>query len=88
MVPSGSVCEYDDYFYDGHYDDRPDYFDYMIRVTRIVSLVCMAWLGQIIMSSFMICVARMDVGYTKCIVYLGAMPVWCYTEVEMRKVHL
>ena len=28
MVPSGSVCDYDDYFYDGHYDDEPDYFDY------------------------------------------------------------
>ena len=25
MIPSGSVCDYDDYFYDGHYDDRPDY---------------------------------------------------------------
>ena len=24
MVPSGSVCDYDDYFYDGHYDDKPD----------------------------------------------------------------
>ena len=28
MVPSGSVCEYDDYFHDGHYHDKPDYFDY------------------------------------------------------------
>ena len=26
-VPSGSVCDYDDYFYDGDYDDTPDYFD-------------------------------------------------------------
>ena len=27
-VPSGSVCDYDDYFCDGHYDENPDYFDY------------------------------------------------------------
>ena len=27
-VPSGSVCDYDDYFYDGHYDENPNYFDY------------------------------------------------------------
>ena len=27
-VPSGSVCDYDDYCYDRHYDDNPDYFDY------------------------------------------------------------
>ena len=27
-VLSGSVCDYDDYFYDGHYDENPDYFDY------------------------------------------------------------
>ena len=27
-VQSGSVCDYDDYFYDGHYDDKPDYFNY------------------------------------------------------------
>ena len=27
-VPSGLVCDYDDYFYDGHYGDNPDYFDY------------------------------------------------------------
>ena len=20
------VCDYDDYFYDGHYDENPDYF--------------------------------------------------------------
>ena len=23
-----SVCDYDDYFYDGQYDDCPDYYDY------------------------------------------------------------
>ena len=28
MIPSVSGCDYDDYFYDGHYDDRPDYFNY------------------------------------------------------------
>ena len=22
------VCDYDDYFYDGHYGEYPDYFDY------------------------------------------------------------
>ena len=27
-VPSGLVCDYDDYCYDGHYDENPDYFDY------------------------------------------------------------
>ena len=27
-VPSVSVCDYEYYFYDEHYDDRPDYFDY------------------------------------------------------------
>ena len=27
-VLSGSVCGYDDCFYDGHYDDNLDYFDY------------------------------------------------------------
>ena len=27
-VPSGSVCDYDDYFDDGHYDENPGYFDY------------------------------------------------------------
>ena len=27
-VLSGSVCDYEDYFYDGQYDDSPDYFDY------------------------------------------------------------
>ena len=27
-VPSGSLCDYDDYFCDGHYDENPDYFDY------------------------------------------------------------
>ena len=27
-VLSNFVCVYDDYFYDGQYDDRPDYFDY------------------------------------------------------------
>ena len=26
-VPSGLVCDYDDYFNDGHYDENPDYFD-------------------------------------------------------------
>ena len=27
-VPSGSGHDYDDYFYDGHYDDKLDNFDY------------------------------------------------------------
>ena len=27
-VPSGSVIDYDDSFYDGHYDENLDYFDY------------------------------------------------------------
>ena len=27
-VPSDSGCDYDDYCYDGHYDENPDYFDY------------------------------------------------------------
>ena len=27
-VQSGSVCDYDYYFYDGHYDDKPDDLDY------------------------------------------------------------
>ena len=27
-VLRGSVCDYDDYFYDGQYDENPDYFDY------------------------------------------------------------
>ena len=27
-VPSGSVCDYDDDFYYGHYDENPDYLDY------------------------------------------------------------
>ena len=26
---SDCVCDYDDYFYDGQYDDRPDYYDYL-----------------------------------------------------------
>ena len=28
VIPSDSVCDYDDYFYDAHYDEEPDYFDY------------------------------------------------------------
>ena len=32
MVPSRSFCDYDDYFYDGHYDDKPDYFNYCIPI--------------------------------------------------------
>ena len=28
MVSSGSVCDYDDYFYNKHYNDKPNYFDY------------------------------------------------------------
>ena len=28
VIPSDSVCDYDDYFYDGQYDDCPDYYDY------------------------------------------------------------
>ena len=24
MLPSGSVCDHEDYFYDGHYDDKPN----------------------------------------------------------------
>ena len=27
-VPSGLVCDYDDYFYDEHYNNKPDYFNY------------------------------------------------------------
>ena len=27
-VLCGSVCDYDDYFYDGQYDESPNYFDY------------------------------------------------------------
>ena len=26
-VLSGSGCDYDDYCYEGHYDENPDYFD-------------------------------------------------------------
>ena len=49
----------------------------------VVTLVCMALLGWIIiMSCVMICMARMAVGY---IVFLGAMSLWCHTGVEMRK---
>ena len=28
MIPSDSVCDYDDYFYDGQHDDCSDYYDY------------------------------------------------------------
>ena len=28
VIPSDSVYDYDDYFYDGHYDEYPEYFDY------------------------------------------------------------
>ena len=28
VIPSACVCDYDDYFYDGQYDDCPDYYDY------------------------------------------------------------
>ena len=81
MVPSGSVCDYDDYFYDIMTINRT-ILTMMIRVTLIVTLVCMALLGRIIMSCIMIYMARMTVGY---IVYLGVISAWCHTGVEMRK---
>ena len=28
VIPSDSLCDYDDYFYDRPYDDCPDYYDY------------------------------------------------------------
>ena len=72
MVPSGSVCDYDDYFYDGHYDDKPDYFDYnnpgdFDSYPSVYGVICMA---------------RMTVGH---IVDLGVMSAWCHSGVEMRK---
>ena len=77
MVPSGSVCDYDDYFLMDIMTISRTILTMMIRVTKI-SLVCMALVDWIIMSHIMICMARMAVGY---IVYLGAMSVWCHTGV-------
>ena len=28
VFPADCACDYDDYFYDGHYDEYTDYFDY------------------------------------------------------------
>ena len=81
-VLSGSVCDYDDYFYDGHYDDRPNCFDYDDPGDLDGYPGVYGFVGQIIMNGIMICMGRRTVG---CIVYLGVMSVWCPTGVEMKK---
>ena len=82
-VPSGSVCDYDDYFYDGHYNDKPDYFDYDDPgdFDSYPSLVCMALLGWIIISCIMICIGRMTVGvYCVSRGDVGVVPNWSGDE--------
>ena len=62
------MCDYDDYFYDGHYDDKPDYFD--SGDFEIITLVCMVLLGRIIMGCIMICMGLITLG---CM----SFPGWC-----------
>ena len=75
------MCDYDDYVYDGHYDNKLDYFDYDDPVDFDSYPVCMVLLGRIIMSCIMICMAWMTVGY---IVYhggnVGVVPYWSGDE--------
>ena len=66
------MCDYEDYFYDGHMTKTQTILTMMIRVILIVILMCMALLSRMIMSCIMICLCQMTVG---CIVYLGVMPV-------------
>ena len=74
--------DYDDYFYDGHYDDTPDYFDYDDSSdVDSYPIVCMALLGRIIMNCIMICMGRMTVGvYCVSRGDAGVVPYWRENE--------
>ena len=49
VIPSARVCDYDDYLYDGQYDDCPDYYDYDDPDDYGSFLVFMALLGRMTM---------------------------------------
>ena len=81
-IPSGSVRDYDDYFYDASLMTiNRTISTMMIRVILIVTLVCMALLGEIIMSCILICMGHNDCGvYCVSRGDVGVVPYWSEDE--------
>ena len=78
VIPSYSVCDYDDCCYDGQYDDCLDYYDYDDPDGYD------SFLGRMTLSCIIISMALMAVGY---VVLLGALStLMCHTGAKTESI--
>ena len=84
-VSSDSGCDYDDYCYDGHDDENPDYFEFDDPGGFDNYPMCMVLLSRMIMSCIMISMGWMmgDCGLY-CVLHIsgetGGMSYWAGVE--------